>query len=724
MILWSIVNILMETNIFQNTLFYYFHSRHKTSFSCRVYPNPSLDYTTPLLQICYKDNRKIFSMKNKGRGIKKGFLSATTILLALIVVVLISSCSSDTPQLCNVSVQLEGSGSRELSAVIDPINRYTIYYKSIYKGSGASYGNMAESDPYKKLDENGILVSQGLWEIQAIFKETDQGNTYSPSTSDLIAASGNIYINLNTESISVSYPSQKGYVYLTQYLLRSIPSSVTNVSINVNVYKYDTETSSFSSAATNIPVGATGTGSSFSSTDSIQLDSGLYYAVLSVKGTVSGSLRTVFTDCIGFIVRSGLTTKISGYCETYNTTVSTNNVKNPSSSGGSSSSSTIDIKDFTGSQFNEDVYTIVDNDYTFVASSTSGTYEKTLTGTQNVTIDMNGHAIFNSTNETDKTYFLLTENSSLTVYNSVDNNKTVGPVTIASKKVCQEANYIVSGGTLSIGSTSTDLQKGQIALQGVPAGQAPPATEKNSAIEYTSYGGVINLLAPSKDSSINIENTIRGISRRVRETNQNEGNLNLTINMANSAINAAGETQTAEAGIYIDGTDYTTTSNGQYEYYYGSINISISGTGKDGKSICTSNVDSKTGVDSACIVIKNYAGNINLKFDANSYLLSKHGCAIALINCTGSVYIENKGTLLGSIESNGTTKKEKNGVAIYLDNCSNVTIFNSGTLSSDSSSYEVTNIKSSVTVTKTDSNGNTNGKDVSIYSSSTSQYKR
>ena len=113
-------------------------------------------------------------MKNKGRRIKKGFQRATAILLALIVVVLISSCSSDIPQLCNVSVQLEGSGSRELSAVIDPLSGYTIYYKSIYKGSGASYGNMAESDPYKKLDKNGILVSQGLWEIKVVFSKNTQ----------------------------------------------------------------------------------------------------------------------------------------------------------------------------------------------------------------------------------------------------------------------------------------------------------------------------------------------------------------------------------------------------------------------------------------------------------------------------------------------------------------------------------------------------------------------
>lgn len=134
-------------------------------------------------------------MKNKGRRIKKGFQRATAILLALIVVVLISSCSSDIPQLCNVSVQLEGSGSRELSAVIDPLSGYTIYYKSIYKGSGASYGKMAESDPYKKLDKKGILVSQGLWEIKVVFSKNTQWDGKSLSTS------GDIFINLNTQSI-------------------------------------------------------------------------------------------------------------------------------------------------------------------------------------------------------------------------------------------------------------------------------------------------------------------------------------------------------------------------------------------------------------------------------------------------------------------------------------------------------------------------------------------
>ena len=440
------------------------------------------------------------------------------------------------------------------------------------------------------------------------------------------------------------------------YELRSIPNSVSIKTISVSAYKYDETTSAFSSTATTIPVEAIETGTSYSAIDKVQLDSGLYYAIVSVTGTVSGATKTLFTDCIGFVVRSGLTTNVSGYCEKYNTSISSNEVKKPDSSGGTSSS-TVDIKDYKGQQFNEDVYKIVDEDYTFVATDPTN-YEKKLVDNQNVTIDMNGHAIINATNETDKTYFLLSDSSSLTIYNSVAKDKTVGPATIATKKMCQEANYIVSGGKLTIGSLSSDLQKGEIALQGVPIGQAPPATEKNSAIEYTSYGGTINLLAPSVSSSINIENTIRGISRRISEKNQNDGNLDLEINMVNSSITAVGETQTAEAGIYIDGTKYTDPAG----YYKGNISIHISGIGSSKESICTSNNNDKTGKEHACILIQNYNGSINITLDNNAYLKAKSGCPIYLKNCNGSISI--------SIDSTCTLAYKYNIFeAIMLENC-------------------------------------------------------
>ena len=223
-------------------------------------------------------------MKNKGRRIKKGFQRATAILLALIVVVLISSCSSDIPQLCNVSVQLEGSGSRELSAVIDPLSGYTIYYKSIYKGSGAFYGKMAESDPYKKLDKKGILVSQGLWEIKVVFSKNTQWDGESFSTSELMATSGDIFINLNTQSIKVHLLTNNGvgFINVSSYELVAPPSNVS--SISVTCYKYDETKSSFNTSGTTINVQKSG--NTFSTSTKNRLSTGIYYAVVEVKGTV------------------------------------------------------------------------------------------------------------------------------------------------------------------------------------------------------------------------------------------------------------------------------------------------------------------------------------------------------------------------------------------------------------------------------------------------------
>ena len=81
----------------------------------------------------------------------------------------------------------EGRSRVLLSNVIFPQNNYTIYYKSEYKGSSSDqvYGNM-EGEEYKKLDSTGILLSQGLWEIKAVFKEqeNDEPNTYKPSNDD------------------------------------------------------------------------------------------------------------------------------------------------------------------------------------------------------------------------------------------------------------------------------------------------------------------------------------------------------------------------------------------------------------------------------------------------------------------------------------------------------------------------------------------------------------
>ena len=110
-------------------------------------------------------------MKNLGMSIFKEFRRATAIILTLFIVFLIPSCSPETMQLCRVGISTEYSTRNLTASITDPIQSYTKYYRTIYRGKGKSYGDMSESTIFKKLDGNGILVSQGLWDIEILFSE-------------------------------------------------------------------------------------------------------------------------------------------------------------------------------------------------------------------------------------------------------------------------------------------------------------------------------------------------------------------------------------------------------------------------------------------------------------------------------------------------------------------------------------------------------------------------
>lgn len=652
-------------------------------------------------------------MKNKERGIKKGFFSATTILLALIVVVLISSCSSDMPQLCNVSVQLEGSGSRELSAVIDPLSGYTIYYKSIYRGSGTSYGNMAES-PYKKLDEKGILVSQGLWEIQVVFTTDTKWNGTSIGTTEITASSGDIFINLNTKSIRVHLLTNNGvgFINVSSYELVAPPSN--DSSISVTCYKYDETKSSFNTSGTTINI--KNSGNTFSSTSpKNRLSTGIYYAVVEVKGTVSGKEIVLFTDFVGFVVRDSLTTNISGSCSTYNYSSSSNGNFIVTEKDQSDKA---EIKNFIGSEFNNNgTYTITGGTYKLIPDDTSDTTRtnKVLGNNQDIKINMNGNAIVNS-NENLKTSFTIGSGAKLTIFNDNKDNstnpKTIGYNTKSNPKTYDtNPNFIVNGGTLTIGSTSPTVE-GSIDLKGGPASLSSSET-KHAAIVLSKNGGTVNLYSPGNGSYVNVEETTIGIATAFDDTYEKTGTaMDIFINMVNSSIYAQGDMNDYATGIRLDGTKSTS------ENYSGTINIDIKGTGKEGHSIQTSYDDTDittTSVENSCIYIRNYAGDINLSFDEYASLYSKNGYAIALENCTGEIVINNKGNLSGSVKRDGITRSTT-GIAIYLKNCSkSVTIINSGTLSKDDSNYQVYSANSKVTVRTTDKNGNVIETDDNIY---------
>lgn len=158
---------------------------------------------TPFLSsLCNTIEVILYVMKTKGITIFNEIRRASVIILAIFVVLLISSCSPETMQLCRVGISTENS-TRNLTATIitDPLANYNIYYKCLYKGTGKSYCGITNENEYRLLDSNGILLSQGLWEIKVIFKSKNVGTTYSPTdlTTEITGTTGDTYINLNTK---------------------------------------------------------------------------------------------------------------------------------------------------------------------------------------------------------------------------------------------------------------------------------------------------------------------------------------------------------------------------------------------------------------------------------------------------------------------------------------------------------------------------------------------
>ena len=654
-------------------------------------------------------------MNKNGLNKKLSYIGAVILFSAFFVLQFLTSCSPSSPVLCKVRLGYDDE-ARSISAVFDPLDNYTVYYRSIYRGSDIknSYGDMSQNQTFNRLTSNGIILSQGLWEIEAIFKESNVGDTYTPSEGEPIASSGDIFINLNTKSINVRFPSGSGYMKISSYNLVDLPSTISITSVTVSVYKYETSSSSFSSSSTVIPITKSNTGETFYS-DKIMMNSGAYYAVLKVKGSESGTERILFTDCIGFVVRDGLTTDISGYCNKYNGPSSGGSfiVKDPPGTGGSTNID--DIKEFEGKHFSSDgTYVITDGDYSIVPKKTDN-YEKVLSNGQDISINMNGNSIFNSDGE-NKASFTIGSGAELTIINDNEKNSKKAEV-IGFKETPTEAdnnpNFSVNGGTLTLGSTDPSVE-GSIDLKGAPPISDSSGT-KHAAIVLTSKGGTVNLLSPGNGSYVNVEETTIGISTAFDETDKNSGtDMNININMVNASIHVQGDSDEYSTGIRLDGK-----KNGT-ENYKGTINISIKGVGDHKHSIQTSNSDdSKASIEQSCIYIMNYAGAINLSFDENAHLLSKYGYAVALVNCTGKVTIVNKGTTLGSI-TYSSNRKEGKGNAIYLENCKDVTIYNSGTLSSDKDQgYSVHSVNSTVAVDKTN-----NGQSVKIYTSNSSLYNK
>lgn len=490
--------------------------------------------------------------------ISKTFKKARVIFLALFVVLLFVSCSHETLPLCRVNLEASNT-SRELYAIIgstDISGDFDIYYKSMYKGTGSSYGNMSDTDPYIPLPSSGILLSQGLWEIKVILanKVDNPDSTISVSDSSNYpnGSSGDIFINLNTSTIRVAIGVGEGTGSLNfTYTIRNLSDH----NLDVSVYKFDTQKNSF-------PTDPTATlplvhpkeegiveSNKYITYSPLSLGTGIYYATVTVNNSANTS--TFFTDSIGFVIRNGVTTRLEGK---YHKNETTGNEFNVSSGTNTGTTNTVDIKEWGGNEFSDGgIYTITESngEYQFVCSEP--TNRNKVLEDKNIVINLNGNKLFNvlikSNNTTKtKTYFTIASGSSLSVINKSgtgndsiygfnknsfkNNDKFLAGIT--------KPDFIVDSGTLTIGSTDSN---GHITVTGCPV-YIPVVDTTNdyrhAAIDITPRGGNVNLIGGS--SGVTINETVRGISTIIKTTNSyavtNEFNVN--INMSNASILTSG----------------------------------------------------------------------------------------------------------------------------------------------------------------------------------------
>lgn len=570
-------------------------------------------------------------MMNK-REIYLSALKGAAIMLSALLCILLISCSSPQSEICIVSITLEEEETRSITASFTPLSTYTVYYRSIYRGTGVSYGAMSETDDFKKLTGNGILLSQGLWEIEAVFKETDCGDTYSPADKEPVASSGNIFINLNTSSIPVSFPEgTDGYLNISSYTLSSVPDSITNLGVDVSLYSYNEATSSFISSSNDISSGVYDkTKKSFSTTKKEALNSGLYYAKVTITGTVSSAAKTLFTDVIGFSIRGGLTTVVKGVCSHYNISTTSSVVIVPSESD--KTNTEYDIKNFYSGNFEDGTTYQLSENYTMIPDD-GYPYDKVIDSNKSVTIDLNGCAL-NNVEGNKKCYFVVKGYSTLSIINS--NTKINPTISKSSEAGVNNASFVVDGGTLNVGS----LESGSVVLKGTPASMiSPDTTEVHAPIEISQNGGTVNLCGNSKENEITIEDCVKGIAGAVGEEEEEEeidSDLNISIILDYVAIKSKGKKGIPNYGIYLDGLGKDgICRNGTIEIKVGQIG--------DKKTISTSG-SSGDGIFGYGIYITNFSGEIKITIDDGGSIESSDGYGIYITDtCTGPITIENNG---------------------------------------------------------------------------------
>ena len=620
----------------------------------------------------------------------------------LMVITMLSSCSiNDTsPVLINVKIK-EDEDSRRLTSTVTGKSSVasSMYYHPEYLGSGNHYPSIGNDEYIEYKEQDGILLSQGLWNIHCSWKNAKGEEILSGST-------GPTWINLNTEMIYVRYGTNS-----LELSYSVISNSIDKPYLSLSIYSFidgkisTSPLGSYSNltAGTDSTLIATKTGNKtvYSFSDNAFNESGYYILVLKVKESAS-SKKVLFTDVIGFVSRFGCSTVLKGSCEVETGISGGGSIYLPdisdptdpirgkegevievTNNGTTSSDGTTQTKlNETKIQDNK-VYVILpdknteNNKPTMSLGHTKGSTSSTtrIKPPENADFGLN----LNGTNVSltvqnkislrpSESYYHessaiieLCPNTSMTLYNN--NGKPTG-VDAGWAYINEtrrfDANTLLKGGTMNIvGSGASDnISNAKVYFIGstnqnnTTLDQLSPEFSKQGAINiysgtvednngknYTSLGGNIIL-----DGNVEVQ-AVTGISTWGTRNSNNlyastiNGKLTTNIKIMHGAtITATGGNIN---GIYPDiATGIYILGNGKN----GSIEIVLDKGHINASGSPNTNTSFSTITKEAGIRIDNFKGTINITLKNGSNISSTNGCGIFLNDCTGEINITVSGS--------------------------------------------------------------------------------
>ena len=580
------------------------------------------------------------------------------IVISIILIAVLSSCEveNNSMELCKVKLGYDSSRSFSDTTFSSKLDNSLLTYKATYMGKGQSYGSTLG---YSSYPTEGLVLSQGPWVIDCKWMK---GKT-------LIAegTTREIWVNLNTKSLLVYLEENegKGSLLLDSYKVKNTDSSVTAVSFAFEIRKWDSGQFSTLSPESTISYGTESDYIKTCRLEADNLDAGQYILAVNVyNGDTQTSSNLLFTDVIGFTVREGHQTKVSGECEVKSGVKYIEWEPNPSNpsdtngkvveaaNGNENTGTTIDLT--TGAIQNETIYILQEDkktDGTGTGKIDLGHQEGNITSNRILTpvpdpdtnvnafaIDMNGTDVtvsspvaydLPSKTVENTTIVQLNERITMNLFNSSADSARWGVSKFPwlSTRTRIDANVKLNGGTLNVigNGDSENISKGAIEFLGPTKDDSiTTAYQKQGAVNMEGVGGKVVL-----DGDVTVKGLLGISSFASGSTNSALTGDPIYVDItaikskivAEAAKKLAGYQQETSYGIYLK-----CSGNG------GTINIVL-----DGATITAKG--SGENISESGIRIDDFSGNINITIKNGSTISSEVGNGLYFSKCTGEINI-------------------------------------------------------------------------------------